>query len=249
MAESRELGYAENYMHLLQAMICGNGQIVCAIQLEGPMTPKLFIKALHYLYEHQPLMQAKILKAERYYFELSTSFDEVPVKILQREDDRHWERIVDSELRKIIPAEKYLWSMTLLYEGSGASHEVILTMNPAAGDGISIIRLFCDLLQIVSALSKNTPIDLPAHRLMPPVELLLQSPLSWDEFLANKTASQVQSELLTTWRYDSCAPYDRRQTKAIYRKIDADTVTSSPIPDGMGLPASSMQLATGVLLK
>ncbi|HWQ18135.1 MAG TPA: hypothetical protein VN455_00025, partial [Methanotrichaceae archaeon] len=196
MTESRELGYAESYMHLLQAMICGNGQIVCAVQLEGPVTPQLFVKALRRLYERQPLMQAKILKAERYYFELSAAFEDVPVRVLKREDDRHWERIVDSELRNIIPAEKYLWSMTLLYggEGEGASHDIVLTMNHAAGDGISIIRLFCDLLQIISALSKSIPIDLPVHRLKPPVELMLQNPLSWDEFLANKAASQVQPE-------------------------------------------------------
>ncbi|HWQ18206.1 MAG TPA: hypothetical protein VN455_00390, partial [Methanotrichaceae archaeon] len=149
-----------------------------------------------------------------------------PVRVLQREDDRHWERIVDSELTKIIQAEKFLWSMTLLYGGEddGAGHEVVLTMNHAAGDGISIIHLFSDLLQILSALSKNVPIDLPAHRLKSPVELMLQNPLSWDEFLANKAASQVQPELLTTWRYHRNEPYNRRQTKAIYRKIGADAV-------------------------
>lgn len=116
--------------------------------------------------------------------------------------------------------------MTLLYggEGGGASHEVVLTMNHAAGDGISIIRLFSDLLQIISALSKNTAIDLPVHTLKPPVELMLQNPLSWDEFLANKTESGVQPEMLTAWRYHRNAPYERRQTKAIYRKVDADTV-------------------------
>lgn len=108
MTVSRELGYAENYMHLLQAMICGNGQIVSSIQLEGPVTPQLFIKALRHLYDRQPLLRAKILKAERYYFELSAAFEDVPVRVLDREDDRHWERVVDSELTKIIQAEKCL---------------------------------------------------------------------------------------------------------------------------------------------
>ena len=225
MTVSRELGYAETYMHLLQAMLCGNGQIVCAVQLVGPLTPQLFIKAIRAIHERQPLLRAKVLKKDRYYFDLSVSFEDVPIRILPREDSCHWQRVMDSELTSIVPAKKYLWSIILLCGGErqDAQHEIVLKMNHAAADGVSIIHMFDDLLHILSTLREGASVDLPAYDLLPPVELLLPSPLTWDEFLANKTASQVEPDLMTAWKYHQNAPLGQRRTKAVYRKVDAET--------------------------
>ncbi len=138
MTASRDLGYSETYMHLLQSMICGNAQIVCAVRLRGPLTPGIFLQGLKCLCERQPVLRARILKREKYRFDLSVDLDNVPVKVLPREGGDHWQKVVDSMMATVIPADRYVWAVTLLHGGEGpkARHEVVMALNHAAADGI-----------------------------------------------------------------------------------------------------------------
>lgn len=228
--ETRRLGYMESYMFMVQKHLYGSTQICAIAQIEGFMSADVFKKALAIAFNSQPLLRAKIIEPseEDAFFELSSKFADIPIKVLPRKDAFAWQKQSEAEMQSVLPYDKYLWRATLLLnedENKGC-HEMIMTLNHIIADGISIAHFFDDFLKICADLISGKEPTVTTFVLHPPTEVLIAKNITWQDYVNYKSSAMAQIPNVTTWSYETYKPIGERMTRHIFKVIGAEEVSA-----------------------
>lgn len=123
--------------------------IVGVVHLHSPPDPARLDQALQSVQNRHPLLRAHIEERDDgFAFELGEN-GSIPLKVLERESDTHWQRIVEAELNSPIDnSSGALMRVTFLQPGKDKQvGELILCAHHAIMDGDSALHLVEEILE------------------------------------------------------------------------------------------------------
>lgn len=218
---TRKLGFWETLRQLSQTKGHGTSTIVAIARIKGPLTPDLISEALQIQFKRHPLLQAHIKKTEdTYQFVLDRKFNDIPLAVINRNNDNQWQLIVEKELDTPLQTENYLWRINFLYNETETSdqHELLFTLHHGIGDGFSVAYFMYDVLKILQQCYEHADIELPSLPFLSCVEEILPEKLNWEQFI-NKLLADP-SPAIERWHYEAAKPLGERHTRIIYQHLN-----------------------------
>lgn len=148
--------------------------IVCALHIEGMLSPQILYESLSLLQARQPLLRSRIIQSDgRPCFDEMDHID-VPLQVIDRQGEIHWKDIVEREINQRIDiAAGPLFRCFYLPGGlEGSSRgEIIMTFHHSVADAASITNLFNELLKTCAAIHEKGQSDpLLELSVCPPIE-------------------------------------------------------------------------------
>jgi len=157
--------------------------------------------------DHFTFQSAKIVsKAER--------LAAVPLMVVKREDERHWEHLAEAELQVDFPGP-FAWRCTYLRnERADGDHELVLVFHHSISDGISTTQLVQELFAACGGDAQNETGPVATRQpVLPPVEQML--PVATDE------AVTTHEDVLLQIPFHDRAPIHQRKTRLFFRHLHA----------------------------
>jgi len=207
----RELGCYETLHAKLHDLAGGHGTIVGVVSIDGALKPHIIKQTLSLLHKQHPLLRAvRQCVANKYYFESSAEFTDIPFHVCYKKKSHLWKTIIEQELAKPLLVDKYLWGVQLILptETSEYQSEIVVAFCHSICDGISLLGFLNDLLNSYTTLEQGVFPNISPLPLLPPVEQLLEHQPSSKDFCIPQN---------NTWPYLTTAPFTKRRTKNQYR--------------------------------
>ena len=148
-------------------------QIVSVLRLENAPPPQIVRNALKALQNHHPFLSTRLLQEKGQYYFVRLIDPRLPIHVLPRWNDRHWEQLAEVELENRIDVlNGPLFRCTYLYNGTHERAEIILTLYHAIADAASTARLLHELLKTCVSFNaeKTIPLRGTDGAPAPPVE-------------------------------------------------------------------------------
>lgn len=162
---NRLLGPSEFQMWLLDRHTPYNATLIA--RLWGHVDVAMLQQALGAVQARHPILRARIVSKPRPRY-VSDGVPPIPLRILARQDEEHWRRVVMDEVPSAIPLETGPLMRAILLHGQARS-ELLFSLPHVATDGRGIVYLLRDIL---SALHGATLSPLPewpsCEELIPP---------------------------------------------------------------------------------
>jgi NRPS condensation-like uncharacterized protein len=151
----RPLGGNELLTWLYGQAHCINCPIVARVR--GPLEASSVRRALDALQARHPLLGARVGWPEQAAEFIFGDAAPIPLRVVAREDETHWQREMDHEFNEPFAADRAPLVRVVLLQGNGL-HELVLTFHHVVGDGYGAIYLMRDLLEASAAgLAGGTP--------------------------------------------------------------------------------------------
>lgn len=165
-ALQRPLSLFERGMYL-------EGQVPVAIvipaRIEGRLDEARLRAALARIQAKHPVLRSVVVAVDgRPWFKEQRPPPPIPLRVVERDDDRHWERESELERNRLFDAGREPLVRVVLVRGAGSS-ELLLTCHHCVCDGVSMLTLLRELL----LLCDDPQRDIGRHETMPPVDALL----------------------------------------------------------------------------
>ena len=144
---------------------------VIVLRLSNGPSEETLKKLLEYLPRRHPLLRAHIQKEKGRYFFVPGSTPGIPLHIIERQNNRHWQEVVEGELhRKFDLFTGPLVCFTLLKgdENTG-ENEIIITFQHSIIDAVSGASLIHEILTACGEIESRGFFSLP---ILPPAESL-----------------------------------------------------------------------------
>lgn len=176
---------------------------VIALRLTNGPPGETLEQALTYLQKRHPLLKVLLhKKKKRYFFQTDENIPEIPLKIVERNDGRHWKRVVEEELNThldiyVNPALR----MTYLVDpGPQKENEMVVTFQHTVMDAVSGGNFIHELLSICQNLSPDHTPELfeameplpPAEALFPPIHKGLRRKWKTFRFILRQVADEFR---------------------------------------------------------
>lgn len=215
--QQRKLGYWESVLCLLHDRLMSTGTVVSMSQLMGRLDLARLQQALCILMQRHPLLRAILnAKEDGYHFELSANPSAIPLTLISRLDDKHWQRVVEQQLLESFEPNKVLWRVILLQSDDPLQlqNEVIFLIHHAIADGLSCVHLNAQCFKYYQHLAAGEDITIEPLPLLDAVERMLDHTK-----LPPHNSVDVKPVKLSPFFYQQKAPLSERRTKNIYRSI------------------------------
>ena len=153
----RELGIFERALFISNRHSPLN--VIGVVQLENPPMPAILQNALEILQERHTLLQVRIAHSDK-----RPCFEHIPgvktpLSNIQRQDDKHWEEIVEQEMAiRFDVSQGPLVRVSYLYEEHRA--EIVITFLHSIMDAVSGTNLIDELLGLIALLHSGTQEEL-----------------------------------------------------------------------------------------
>jgi len=147
--------------------------IVSVLRLESAPPPQIVRNALKVLQNHHPFLSARLLQEKGRYYFVGLIDPRLPIHVLPRWNDRHWEQLSEVEMgNRIDVLNGPLFRCTYLYDETHQRAEIILTLYHAIADAASTARLLHELLKACVSFNaeKTIPLQGTDRAAAPPVE-------------------------------------------------------------------------------
>lgn len=150
-----------------------DGQVPVAIvipaRIEGGIAEARLRQALARLQQKHPVLRSVVVAIDgRPWFEERHPAPPIPLRIVERDDDRRWERESECERGQLFDAGREPLIRATLVRGAELS-ELLLTCHHCVCDGVSVLTLLRELL----LLCDDPERDIGRHEAMPEVDALL----------------------------------------------------------------------------
>ncbi|MCI0553494.1 MAG: condensation domain-containing protein [Anaerolineae bacterium] len=145
--------------------------IVSVLCLEGAPSPQIVRHALKVLQNRHPFLSARLLQEKGRYYFVKLIEPGLPIHILPRWNDEHWENVAEVELgNRIDVSNGPLFRCTYLYDSTHERAEIILTLCHAIADAASTARLIHELLKACASFTDEKTVPVHGISPAPPVE-------------------------------------------------------------------------------
>jgi NRPS condensation-like uncharacterized protein len=163
----RELGIMETAQAFTNENCPFNAVVILRVN-NGPSKESLR-QALDILQRRHPLLGVHIRKKKKGYFFETAGTPEIPLNVINRKNNEHWQQVAEEELNRILDFLKGpLVNLTYLTGPSGEKEsEILLTFHHAIVDAASGAHLVHEMLCLCGS-SADT--DLKNMALIPPAE-------------------------------------------------------------------------------
>src|SRR6478735_4654965 len=124
-------------------------------RLQGDVDIDKLKKAVNEAANVFPILGARVIQEDNV-FKLETGHpSRHEVRVIARQDENHWHRLMDEELSRRIPMNaESLWDAAIL-SGPGYS-ELVLSFNHLIGDGLSAVIFIEEVLSIYSGMKPSS---------------------------------------------------------------------------------------------
>jgi hypothetical protein len=132
--------------------------VVAALRLADGPSIETLKEVIEYLRRRHPRLRVHVRKQKkRYYFEAEGT-PSIPVKILDREDDSHWQRVVEDEANTLVDIFKDAPVRVTYLKGPGNEKlsELVITFMHVITDAPSAAALLHELLTLCGRKEKGT---------------------------------------------------------------------------------------------
>lgn len=115
-------------------------------KLQGQFSSEQLSTVLRQVQQHHPLLRVRIATDEIGQPKFVETDDEIPLRLVARTDDRHWQAELEVELARSLDWQVAPLLRVVLLQ-SGAESELIIICHHAIADGLSGVYLMRDILQ------------------------------------------------------------------------------------------------------
>ena len=168
----RELGNFEETQVFTNEHYPFNAVIVLCLA-NGPSEKELK-RVLAMLFSYHPELGVHVVKEKGRYFFVTGGTPEIPLKMIQRENDNHWKEVAESELNTGIDLFSELpvrVSYLMGTSSDGNESELIFTLQHSIMDATSASNLLHEILALCELVeSGELPDAVESKGLMPPAE-------------------------------------------------------------------------------
>lgn len=222
--QQRKLGYWESVLCFMHDRLMSTGTIVTMSQIMGRLDRDRFEKAITWLIQRHPLLRAVLVaQDDGYYFEISPNAPVVPITVLERPDETHWQLVVEQQLLESFEVNQPLWRVLLLQsdDPSVRQNEVVFLIHHAIADGLSCVHLNSQCLDIYQRLVDGEEVKVEPLPLLDSVERILDRAQ-----LPSHREAKSESCQPTPFFYQEDAALSERRTKNIYRRLEGSELAS-----------------------
>ena len=155
----RELGIFESAQALTNEIFPFNAVIV--LHLSNAPDKDILTQALKYLQTRHPLLGVHIEKEKKRYFFVSEGTPEIPLKMIDREDEDHWLHVLEEEINTVTDFRRGPAARVTCVSGTGYDKEceLFFTFHHAIVDAPSAVNLLHELLSLCKSLDTKESID------------------------------------------------------------------------------------------
>lgn len=212
--------------------------LVVVLRLENGPSIDTLKTALDLLKKCHPLLGVRVAKEKNRYFFVPGNAGSIPLTVVGRRDDQHWQDAVEAELN--CPIEMFAASpgvlarVVYLYqppEPDPGNGEIVLTFQHSVADGASLASLLHDLLDLCRAIDRRDS-EFPGFELMepfPPADKMFPPPFRGIRLLA-RNMSFMFRQMTDEMKYRRRSRGKRRAPvrfdspcKILARTMDSDT--------------------------
>lgn len=118
-------------------------------RIEGEFSVEQLNLALAQVQQRYPLLRMGITIDENEQLRFVENFAPIPLKVVEREGEQHWERIVEHEISQPFVCTKAPLLRVVLLHSQDIS-DLIITCHHSIADGISAVYLIQDILQVLA---------------------------------------------------------------------------------------------------
>lgn len=216
MNNKRELGYWETTCKYGHDMFAGSGNVVAMVEIKEEPHVETLIKALSYLYQRHPALQATLYdQSHHYYFNYSQALTTLPFQVYNH---THWQTVVEKEMQEKFNVSVALWRACLNKQFD--RYQLIFATHHGAADGLSLIFLLQEWLSLYHQLANNKTVNITTLPYLAAIEDLLVQKNNWQNFIKNR--QKYHPDGLKPWPFQKLAPLAERQTRIIYQTLDAE---------------------------
>jgi len=228
----RPLGYVERVMKFAGDL--GAFQVSRVVLLRGPVTTELVRAALHCAQLRFPLLRSRcVWHGGNLVFGCCAPVPGPPLHVVPRRSDHDWRLEWKAELHRPIDASRCPWRVVFLEpETRGTSSELVISCHHSISDAISstalVHQLMCYCREILE--TGVTP-DVVPQPVLPPVELLLGGPPTWQRALCfavvhlNRLFRRHAGNLFRRARNNN-RPVAERESRLLYHDFGLRTSTA-----------------------
>ncbi|MCH2180768.1 MAG: condensation domain-containing protein [Mariniblastus sp.] len=221
--QQRKLGYWESVLCFMHDRLMATGTIVTMSQIMGRLDRERLKQSIAWLMQRHPLLRAVLVaKDDGCYFEISTDAPPVPMTVLTRPDETHWQLVVEQQLLESFEVNQTLWRVLLLQSDDPAvqQNEVVFLIHHAIADGLSCVHFNSQCLDVYQRLAAGEELQVEPLPLLGSVERMLDR-----SQLPNHLETKSESCKPTPFFYQREAPLSERRTKNVYRCLEGAELT------------------------
>ncbi|MEO0840403.1 MAG: condensation domain-containing protein [Cyanobacteria bacterium J06643_5] len=219
----RKLGLIENLFHIIHDL---GGMIdVNVARVEGKVSANILQKALNCLQKRHPMLQVHIAKlADGAYFQ-SEDTTEIPLRVIDKQDENQWLEIAESELHQKFDIDSSPLCRVIFLRSSidDGTSEIVVTFHHAITDGTSCMNFINKLLSYYQKIATGENIEeFTGTELLPPLEEMVNRSLISQNNLEKpeqKSASESPNPQLII---EQEVPPSQRRTRLVNRILSKD---------------------------
>jgi hypothetical protein len=154
-------------MHTSGTFVVGH-----AARISGPVTETTVRRALAVVQHRHPLLRVHVPEGGRDF--VSDGTGPVPLRVVARDSEDHWQRVFEDELNAPIPYGAHpLIRAVLLTGGPSPDHELVLISSHAVIDGAGGVTLLRDIMNACVEAHEGRTSPGESLELIPPLEACL----------------------------------------------------------------------------
>lgn len=168
-AMRRQLGSFEHAWVLTG--LCAPLAVVSVLRVRNGPSRESLRRALNELQSSQPMLRVSIVaKGRQFWFESPSSVPEIPLELIERQDEDHWRRVAVQALNSgvDITSAPLMYCIYLRQPAPGSEAELVLVYHHAIMDAAAGITLFHSLLSLCAG--KYSEEGKAAKAMLPPAE-------------------------------------------------------------------------------
>ena len=216
--QQRKLGYWESVLCFMHDRLMSTGTIVTMSQIMGRLDRDRFEKSMAWLIQRHPLLRAALVaQDDGYHFEILSNATSVPMTVLERPNQTHWQLVVEQQLLESFEVSQPLWRVLLLQsdDPSVQQNEVVFLIHHAIADGLSCVHLNSQWLDVYQRLAVGEEVKVEHLPLLDSVERMLDRGQ-----LPSRGEPKPESCKSAPFFYQEEATLAERRTKNIYRRLE-----------------------------
>ena len=220
LSESRRLGTNEQLWYRLGELDSNN--FVMLAKLCGSVDLKKLKSSLRALVDAQPILKSRVITRAGKKYLATFSIEELPIQVIDRETNDHWQAVVENELNDSVENETdLLWRLVVLHGEKQSQSEILVCFNHLLADGRTGQLFFDFLLKSMSDESYVIPKKKLTANFEAKLEKLNKRRERWGR--TYKACRAFLSEGKTNWRQlrpsfeDACT---EAHTKLISRQLN-----------------------------
>ena len=176
---SRQLTEIENELEFYNKKFY-SFNIAKIIKIRGIIEVDVIAEGLKYLQRRHPFLRANIINHKEQLHFYENIEQNIPLKIIKKNQDDLWQTILESELNcKIDSENNSLLRVTYIFSPENEISELIFVIHHAISDGISLFRLSDTFLEYCQQITAGKEIAITSLNLMPAIDSLLSIKYDW----------------------------------------------------------------------